>query len=106
MMSLTHSMSEEDVRGVMAVPWVSVGSDSRANAPYGPLSFGRPHPRSYGTFPRVLGHYARDLGVLTFEEAVRKVLWEDLDLEGTKDVVRRTAQKHWAAQAQKLNDAS
>lgn len=68
-----HSMSEDDVRFVMAQPWIAIGSDSRANAPYGPLSFGKPHPRSYGTFPRVLGRYARDEGVLTVEDAVRKM---------------------------------
>jgi len=68
-----HSMLEDDVRYVMAKPWVCIGSDSRANAPYGPLSYGKPHPRSYGTFPRVLGHYARELGVLTLEDAVRKM---------------------------------
>ena len=68
-----HSMSEDDVRFVMAKEWVSIGSDSRANAPYGPLSFGQPHPRSYGTFPRVLGRYARDEGIITLEDAVRKM---------------------------------
>ncbi len=68
-----HSMSEEDVRFVMGQPWIAIGSDSRANAPYGPLSFGKPHPRSYGTFPRVLGRYARDERVLTLEDAVRKM---------------------------------
>lgn len=68
-----HSMLEDDVRYVMAKRWVCIGSDSRANAPYGPLSYGKPHPRSYGTFPRVLGHYARELGVLTLEDAVRKM---------------------------------
>ena len=68
-----HSMDEGDVRYVLAKPWICIGSDSRANAPYGPLSFGKPHPRSYGTFPRILGHYARDEGVLTLEDAVRKM---------------------------------
>jgi N-acyl-D-amino-acid deacylase len=68
-----HSMAEGDVRYVLAKPWICVGSDSRANAPYGPLSFGKPHPRSYGTFPRILGRYARDLGVITLEDAVRKM---------------------------------
>jgi N-acyl-D-amino-acid deacylase len=68
-----HSMDEADVRYVMAKSWICVGSDSRANAPYGALSFGKPHPRSYGTFPRVLGHYARELGVITLEDAVRKM---------------------------------
>jgi N-acyl-D-amino-acid deacylase len=68
-----HSMSEDDVRYVMGQPWIAIGSDSRANAPYGPLSFGKPHPRSYGTFPRVLGHYSRDERVLSLEDAVRKM---------------------------------
>jgi len=68
-----HSMHEDDVRFVMRQPWIAIGSDSRANAPYGPLSFGKPHPRSYGTFPRVLGHYARDEKVLGLEDAVRKM---------------------------------
>jgi len=68
-----HSMSEDDVRFVMRQPWIAIGSDSRANAPYGPLSFGKPHPRSYGTFPRVLGHYARDESVIELEDAVRKM---------------------------------
>jgi len=66
-------MSEDDVRYVMAKDWVCIGSDSRANAPYGPLSFGKPHPRSYGTFARVLGRYARDEQVLTLADAVRKM---------------------------------
>ena len=68
-----HSMDEGDVQFVMSQPWIAIGSDSRANAPYGPLSFGKPHPRSYGTFPRVLGRYVRDEKVLTLEDAVRKM---------------------------------
>ncbi|MBI2983400.1 MAG: D-aminoacylase [Chloroflexi bacterium] len=68
-----HSMCEDDVRYVMAKDWIAIGSDSRANAPAGPLSFGKPHPRSYGTFPRVLGRYARDERVVSLEDAVRKM---------------------------------
>ncbi|MEK6619835.1 MAG: D-aminoacylase [Chloroflexota bacterium] len=68
-----HGMSEEDVRYVMRKPWICVGSDSRANAPYGPLSFGKPHPRSYGTFPRILGRYVREEAVIGLEDAVRKM---------------------------------
>jgi N-acyl-D-amino-acid deacylase len=68
-----HSMDEDDVRHVMAKDWTAIGSDSRANAPSGPLSFGKPHPRSYGTFPRVLGRYARDERVVSLEDAVRKM---------------------------------
>lgn len=66
-----HALSEDDVRLVMRHPWVMVGSDGRATL----LSGGRehPHPRSFGTFPRVLGHYCREQGVLRLEEAVRKM---------------------------------
>jgi len=66
-------MSEDDVRTAMAFPWVSIGSDGSAASPEGPLSGGSPHPRWYGTFPRVLGTYVRELKVLTLEDAVRKM---------------------------------
>ena len=68
-----HSMSEDDVETVMRWPLTSIGSDGSALAPYGPLGQGTPHPRSYGTFPRVLGRYVRERGTLTREEAVRKM---------------------------------
>ena len=66
-------MSEEDVHTVMQHPMVMVGSDASALAPYGVLCQGKPHPRSYGTFPRVLGKYAREEQVISIEEAVRKM---------------------------------
>ncbi|MGE0460711.1 MAG: amidohydrolase family protein [Vicinamibacterales bacterium] len=65
-----HTMSEDDVRKVMQLPWVSVASDGSAinlDAP------GVPHPRNYSTNVRVLGHYVREEGVLTLPEAVRKM---------------------------------
>jgi N-acyl-D-amino-acid deacylase len=68
-----HSMDEDDVRRILAHDEVVVGSDGTAVGPDGPLHATLLHPRSYGTFPRVLGHYARDLGVLTLEAAVRKM---------------------------------
>jgi len=64
-----HAMSEEDVDGIMAHPQTMIGSDGRLVA----LGDGHPHPRWYGTFPRVLGLYARERGVLTIEQAVRKM---------------------------------
>lgn len=67
------SMDEKDVRTVMRLPWVFVGSDSTARAPAGPLSEVQCHPRTYGTFPRLLGHYVRDLGILSWELAIRKM---------------------------------
>jgi N-acyl-D-amino-acid deacylase len=68
-----HSMCEEDVRTVLGAGFVCVGSDSSAVAVDGPLSEGQPHPRAYGCFPRVLGRYVRELGVLPAEEAIRKM---------------------------------
>lgn len=70
---IIFSMSPEDVETVMRVPWVFVGSDSTARAPTGPLSEVQCHPRTYGTFPRVLGHYVRETGVLTWERAIAKM---------------------------------
>ena len=67
------SMSEDDVKTVMRVPWVSVGSDSPARAPTGPLAEVQCHPRTYGTFPRVLAKYARDEKVLSWELALAKM---------------------------------
>jgi N-acyl-D-aspartate/D-glutamate deacylase len=68
-----HSMHEDDVETVMRSPLTCIGSDGAALAPYGPLSQGTPHPRSYGTFPRVLGRYVRERGTLRLEEAVWKM---------------------------------
>lgn len=67
------SMSEDDVRTVLKSPLSMVGSDSSARATYGILSSGKPHPRAYGTFPRVLGKYVREEKILTLQEAVRKM---------------------------------
>lgn len=66
-------MSEENVAQLLAHPLGMVCSDGGAYAPYGPLSESSPHPRGYGTFPRVLGHYVRDRGALPLEQAIHKV---------------------------------
>jgi N-acyl-D-aspartate/D-glutamate deacylase len=65
--------SEEDMNLALRQPWCSVGSDGLAYAIEGPLRRGKPHPRSFGTFPRVLGVYVREHGLLTLEDAVRKM---------------------------------
>jgi N-acyl-D-aspartate/D-glutamate deacylase len=65
--------SEDDMQYALRQPFVSIGSDGTAVATEGPLQRGNPHPRYYGTFPRVLGRYVRELKVLTLEEAVRKM---------------------------------
>jgi N-acyl-D-amino-acid deacylase len=65
--------AEKDMKLAMAQPWCSIGSDGLAYATEGPLRRGHPHPRSFGTFPRVLGVYVRQLGHLSLEDAVRKM---------------------------------
>ncbi|MBC7237390.1 MAG: D-aminoacylase [Chloroflexi bacterium] len=67
------SFSDEDVERFMQWPATMFGSDGSALSTEGPLSGGHPHPRNFGTFPRVLGRYVRDKGVLRLEEAVRKM---------------------------------
>ncbi|HVF35298.1 MAG TPA: D-aminoacylase [Candidatus Saccharimonadia bacterium] len=66
-------MSEENVRLGIAQPWVSFGSDAEASAPEGVFLKSSTHPRAYGNFARLLGHYARDESVLTLEDAVRRL---------------------------------
>jgi dihydroorotase/N-acyl-D-amino-acid deacylase len=64
-----HAMSEDDVQYIMKHPHTMIASDGGIVAP----GEGVPHPRNYGTFARVLGHYSRELGLLSFEKAVRKM---------------------------------
>jgi N-acyl-D-amino-acid deacylase len=67
------SMAEEDVQEIVRSPMVLVGSDGTSLAPYGTTSQGKPHPRFYGTFPRVLGRYVRELGLLSLPQAIHKM---------------------------------
>lgn len=66
-------MSEENRKQEMKHPAMIFGTDGMGFAVDGPMSKGLPHPRSYGTFPRILGRYVREQGVLSFEEAIRKM---------------------------------
>jgi N-acyl-D-amino-acid deacylase len=74
---ISFSQSEEVVQKIMQEPYVNVCTDG--------LLGGKPHPRAYGTYPRILGRYVRELSVLTFEQAVRKMSGlaaETFQLEG------------------------
>lgn len=64
---------ERDMNLALSQPWCSVGSDGSALSTSGPLSQGNPHPRNFGTFPRVIGRYVREQSLLGLEEAVRKM---------------------------------
>ena len=66
-------MDEPDVQAAMKQWWVSVNTDFGGVAPDGPLGTQSAHPRAYGTFPRILGHYSRDLKLFPLEFAVRKM---------------------------------
>jgi dihydroorotase/N-acyl-D-amino-acid deacylase len=65
-------MSEDDVSLVLQQPWVSFDNDSSGTAPDGLLGTQHPHPRAYGTFPRVLRKYVREEKKLTLEDTIRK----------------------------------
>ena len=66
-------MSEENVKKKMQLPWVSFCTDEDAYRPEGLMGKRSPHPRAYGTFPRVLGKYVREEKVLPLQEAIRKM---------------------------------
>jgi len=68
-----HSISEDNVRKVLARPWVSFGSDAAAIAPEPPFTDKEVHPRAYGNFARLLGRYVRDEKVVSLAEAVRRL---------------------------------
>ena len=71
--TIYHEMSEDNVRALLRLAWVAVCSDGCGIDPAWAAPQGPVHPRDYGTFVRVLGHYARDQGVLELEDAVRKM---------------------------------
>ena len=66
-------IDESDLKLALEQPWVSIGSDGSALAISGPLRTGVPHPRNFGTFPRVLGKYVREERVIPLEQAVYKM---------------------------------
>lgn len=78
---VNFGMSEEDVRFAMTLPWVATASDGRAFLP----GADRPHPRSYGTFSRKVGHYAIAERVITLEHAVRSSTQLPAEILGLSD---------------------
>lgn len=70
---LITSISEDDIRTIVRSPTALVGSDGNCVATYGTVSQGMPHPRFYGTFPRIIGRYVREEGLLPLEAAIHKM---------------------------------
>src|SRR5439155_25153483 len=67
------TMREDDVQTALRKPWVAADTDYGARAADGPFGGEGAHPRAFGTMPRILGHYVRDVKLFTLEEAVRRI---------------------------------
>jgi len=78
---VNFGMNEEDVRMAMKLPWVATASDGSAKVPSSVI----PHPRSFGTFPRKIGHYAIEEGTLALEAAIRSATSLPADILGISD---------------------
>jgi N-acyl-D-aspartate/D-glutamate deacylase len=78
-------MNEKDVQTALREPWVDIASDGSSLSAEGLLSAGHPHPRNFGTFPRILGHYVREEKVLTLEDGVRRMTSLPAQRLGLKD---------------------
>lgn len=70
---IRHAMAEADLKAVMKFPYSMIGTDAGARVSVGPLAEGLPHPRTYGTFPRVLGKFVRDEQLLPLPTAIYKM---------------------------------
>ena len=71
--TIYHTMSEENVRLQLQLPWVKISTDAGGVDPAWAKAEGPLHPRAYGTYPRVLGHYTRDEKLMSLEECIRKM---------------------------------
>mgnify|MGYP001427441600 FL=1 len=71
--TMYFTMSEDNIREQVKLPWVSFCSDAESMAPEGVFLKSNPHPRAYGNFARLLGHYVRDEGLVSLQEAVRRL---------------------------------
>ena len=78
-------MSEENLQKIYQKDYVMVGSDSAVWDIEGPLGEGKPHPRGFGTFPRVLKKYVFEQNILSLEKAVRKMTGQPAAKLGLKD---------------------
>lgn len=72
-MMTMQSMGQEDIERIMKSKYTMIGTDGAGVSPTGILGHGKPHPRHYGTYPRVLGRYVREKGLLSIEEAIYKM---------------------------------
>ncbi len=71
--AIFSSMNEDNLRRFLSLPYVMIGTDSSSRCTSGPTYKGKPHPRGFGSFPRFLGRYVRDNGVIGMSEAIHKI---------------------------------
>jgi len=71
--AIFFTMSEDNLERFLSLPYVMIGWDSSDRSFSGPTRSGKPHPRGFGSFPRFIGTYVRDQGIVTLPEAVRKM---------------------------------
>jgi N-acyl-D-amino-acid deacylase len=67
------SMNEDNLRRFLSLPYVMIGTDSSARSTSGPTYKGKPHPRGFGSFPRFIGRYVRNNGIMSMSEAIQKI---------------------------------
>jgi N-acyl-D-aspartate/D-glutamate deacylase len=82
---LVDSISEDDIQTMIKSPMVCVGSDGNCVAPHGITGQGMPHPRFYGTFPRIIGHYCQELHLIDLPRAIWKMTGASARALGFKD---------------------
>jgi len=78
------SMSEDNLRKFLSLPFCAIGSDSSARCLDGPTRLGKPHPRTFGTFPRFFGRYVRDEGLMQLTEAIHRATMLPASIFGLK----------------------
>ena len=71
--SVRFTLSEDNIRIKIAVPWISLCSDSGSIAPEPPFTNSQPHPRAYGSFARLLGKYVREEKIISLQDAIHRI---------------------------------
>jgi len=82
---IQHAAAEEDLEHAITLPWTAIGSDGIAMSPDGFPWLGKPHPRYYGTYSRVLDRYVGEKGLLSFSDAIRKMTSLPAQILGVRD---------------------
>ncbi len=82
--AIFHSMNEDNLKRFLSLPYTMIGSDSSARSSDGPTCKGKPHPRGFGSFPRFIGRYSRDLKQMSISKAIHKITMLSAETFGLK----------------------